>query len=235
MTVASPVHGPRDGSVHMTDPHDYEFQHLDAGLDPEEPRNSRGKLIALALAFVVAASVAYLVFRRQPAPAPAATAPVAVQSPEPPRSLGGEAEAMTLPPLDETDAVVRMLVGALSSHPVVAAWLATDGLIRGFTVAAVNIADGNSPGKQLKALRPSARFLVVDRKGMLFVDPRSYTRYGPSAAAVASIDPAGAAKLYATLKPRIEDAAGELGIQPGQFDRVLERAIIALLRTPIPR
>ena len=38
--------------------------------------------------------------------------------------------------------------------------------------------------------------------------------------------------MYATLKPRIEQAARDLGERPGTFDRTLERAIIVLLQTP---
>ena len=39
--------------------------------------------------------------------------------------------------------------------------------------------------------------------------------------------------MYATLKPRIQEAYGELGMPPASFDRALERAIVALLRVPI--
>ena len=67
--------------------------------------------------------------------------------------------------------------------------------------------------------------------GGAFVDPRSYDRYTTIADAVASIDAGGAARLYATLKPRIEDAHRDLGA-PDSFDRTLERAIVVLLGTP---
>jgi hypothetical protein len=50
---------------------------------------------------------------------------------------------------------------------------------------------------------------------------------------VASVDPVGAARLYATLKPRIEEAHRELGSAEVSFDTTLERAIVALLKTPI--
>ena len=40
-------------------------------------------------------------------------------------------------------------------------------------------------------------------------------------------------KLYATLKPRIEEAHRDLGGQNASFDRTLARAIVALLETPI--
>ena len=63
-------------------------------------------------------------------------------------------------------------------------------------------------------------------------DPRSYDRYVRIADAVASVDPRAAARVYATLKPRIEDANRDLGTQQ-PFDHTLERAIVALLATPV--
>ena len=74
----------------------------------------------------------------------------------------------------------------------------------------------------------------MSRDGSTVVDPRSYDRYARIADAVASVDPAGAARLYATLKPRIEDAQRDLG-SSDTFDHTLERAIVALLNTPVTR
>ena len=74
---------------------------------------------------------------------------------------------------------------------------------------------------------------MVERGGNPYLDPRSYDRYTAIADAIASVDPAGAARLYATLKPRIEEAHRELGSPDPSFDRTLERAIVALLDTPI--
>ena len=85
----------------------------------------------------------------------------------------------------------------------------------------------------LGTLRPASRFQVVQRADGLYIDPRSYERFDRVAAAAASIDPAGASRLYATLKPRIEEAYRELGAPDGTFDRALERAIVVLLKTPV--
>jgi hypothetical protein len=101
-------------------------------------------------------------------------------------------------------------------------------------VAVANIAEGVAPAKQLNALRPAAAFQVLERGEAFYIEPRSYDRYTRLADAVASVDPAGAAKLYATLKPRIEEAAAELGFPDRRFDQFLEQAIVALLRTPTP-
>jgi hypothetical protein len=203
---------------------------------PADPRRRRvGRWLALAGLIIVAGVAAYIVFgRRQPPAAPASepSRNVAV-SQRPVGPLGGDAEPIDLPPLDQSDAVVRELVARLSSHPAVAAWLTTDGLIRNFTVVVANIAEARTPAVHLRALRPQTGFAVVQRGSDLYIDPRSYERFDKVAAAAASIDPAGAARLYATLKPRIEDAYRDLGAPDGSFDRTLERAIVLLLKTPV--
>ena len=93
------------------------------------------------------------------------------------------APPILVPPLDESDAFVRELVKAISSHPLTAAWLATDGLIRNFTVVTVTIAEGKTPAGDLRVLRPSSSFSVVGRGADLVIDPRSYQRYDAVAAA----------------------------------------------------
>jgi hypothetical protein len=40
--------------------------------------------------------------------------------------------------------------------------------------------------------------------------------------------------LYTMLKPRIEEAYQELGVVDVTFDQTLERAIVVLLKTPLP-
>jgi DUF3014 family protein len=215
----------------MSEPEDYELRR-DYFEPPSEPPGwSIGWWIVALIVTVAAAAGIYITVGKRTVQAPPPPPPLAREQPA--RPLGGQPEPIALPPLDETDALVRTLVRALSNRPVVAAWLASDDLVRKFTVAVSNIAEGVSPGKQLSTLRPQAGFAVVEKDGKYYIDPRSYDRYGSVADAVGSIDPAGAAKLYATLKPRIEDAAGELGVSSGGFDKVLERAIVALLRTPI--
>jgi hypothetical protein len=113
----------------------------------------------------------------------------------------------------------------------VAAWLTTDGLIRNFAVVVENIANGQSPGVHLEMLRPTTPFSRSERGESLVIDPRSYDRYTGIADAAASIDPVGAARLYTTLKPRIEEAYRDLG-HDEPFDRALERAVVSLLMVP---
>jgi DUF3014 family protein len=222
----------------MDDLPDYELQ-TPPGESPQHPASAtpfNGLWIAAALLIAAAGAATYVAFVWRPhhTPATATIRTPAAPARQAPLSLGGKAEPMTLPPLDASDALVRTLVGALSQSPVITAWLTTNGLIRNFTVVTENIADGATPAKHLAVLRPSSSFGVVERNRSLYVDPRSYDRYTAIADAIASVDATAAANLYATLKPRIEEANRDLGFPDQSFDRTLERAIVVMLDTPIP-
>lgn len=202
--------------------------------DLPPPRRRLGLWLVVAGLIVATAIAAYITFGGRLTSVPVTTAPQRVEAPQQPvQPLGGNAASIVLPPLDQTDPVVRDLVTQITSHPRVAAWLATQGLIRNFVVVVSIVAEGRTPAGQLRVLRPSSGFHVVERGGDLYIDPRSYERYEGFASAAASIDPAGAARLYATLKPRIEEAYRDLGVPDTPFDRTLERAIVLLLKTPI--
>jgi hypothetical protein len=217
----------------MADPADIELQREPQTLLP--PPRQPPPLTPLILgAVVLAAVVAAFVYLRQDAAAPASPAGAASTEAQvsPPAPLGVDVEPIELPPLDASDELVRQLVGALSSHPTIAAWLTTNGLIRNFTVVVENIAAGRTPAGHLRVLRPAQPFAIVEARGReVVIDPRSYRRYDNIAAAVASVDADGAAKLYSVLKPRIEDAHRELGLG-GSFDALLETAIVRLLEAP---
>jgi hypothetical protein len=155
-------------------------------------------------------------------------------SPKPEAAQAVPGDNIELPPLPETDPIVRQLVGQLSAHPKIAAWLASDQLIRNFAVIVVNIGDGRSPAQQLRTVRPTGAFIATESSTSARVDPRSYRRYDEYADAIGALDAQGTAKLYATLKPRLDDAYRELGYPEGDFDRAMERAIRELLKTPVP-
>jgi hypothetical protein len=217
----------------------------DLDLQRETPQNVDGnalldhrwKVPALlfAVLVMVVSAAAYIVYSgRRPTP-PAVAGPKSVAnltSVERPIALGGQPEEIAVPALDESDSVVRELVRKLSADPAVIAWLTSKSLIRTFTVVVVNIADGASPAKHLAVLRPASPFRTTKQQENYDVDPRSYDRYAALANAVASIDPPAAAKLYATLRPRIREAYRDLGLPDPSFDHTLERAIVALLKTP---
>lgn len=217
----------------MRDASDIELNRSEPPPPPPADRRSPVPWMAIAIALVAALGLGWYFFIDRGALAPASTEftetsvpPTAAQP------LGGDRDpSIDVPPLEQTDELVRRLVRELSSHPRAAAWLATNQLIRGFTVAVDNIAGGSVPSQALRALRPTGRFQVIETDTELRIDPRSYARYDGLADAVNSVDASGAAQLYTMLKPRIEEAYVELGTDV-PFDRTLERAIVSLLRAP---
>lgn len=204
-----------------------------APFDPTPPRRPRTWL-AVPVILAIGGVLWYFAFLRPPAEERVAPGPQRISTPSAgaPRASAEPGEEIVLPPLDESDAIVRDLVAKLSSHPRVAAWLTTDGLIRNFAVTVVNIADGRTPAQHLKKVAPSGAFQVRQDGHRIYLDPRSYARYDGHAEAVGALDAQGTARLHATLKPRIEEANRELGTG-ADFDAVFERAIVSLLRTPV--
>jgi hypothetical protein len=180
-------------------------------------------------------AVYFLAWRKTPtAPADMRTATEQAVAPAAPaRPLPEAGETIDLPPIDQTDAIVRELVSKLSSHPTIAAWLTTDQLIRNFTVVVDNISTGRTPSGHLGKIRPTGNFQVREDRNGLWIDPRSYARYDKYADAISGLDARGAARLYATLKPRIQDAYRELGHPDGNVDPAVERALVDLLKTPV--
>jgi hypothetical protein len=204
---------------------------LDKPPEPPPPPERRWGPVIVAALLLLALAATWSYLRKRSAldqAAVTATGPAVA-----PTGSAESAAKIDLPPLGESDALVRQLVGALSANPVLAAWLTTDQLIRNFTVSVMNVADGETPSGHLSVIRPDTRFRVRRQGGRTFIDPRSYSRFEGHAAAIASLDPAGTARLYATLKPRIEEAHRELAGADANFDRTLTAAIVELLRTPV--
>ena len=210
-----------------------------AGEDPPAPagndRNWRGWGVLAVALVVIAGLLAFLVTRPSTGPGAASTDPAVPGSASetPRRALGPEVEARDLPPLDLTDPLVRELVSALSSRPELAAWLATDGLIRNFVASVDAVANGVSPATHLRRLAPSRPFAAQPRGDHFVIDPQSYRRYDGIAETVASLDANGLARIYSTLRPRLQEAYVELGYPDAHFDSAVERAIGRLLDTPL--
>lgn len=210
------------------------------GSEPEPPEqepegSSRAPLWIAASLLVAAVVVGVVLFKRPAATPPAQPAAQANAAPqtEARDPLGPAVEPIDLPPLVLTDPLVRDLLGKLSASPALAAWLATDGLIRAVVVSVENVADGTSPAKHVRALAPRSAFRTLSEGSAITVDPRSFARYDGVANAAASVDPAGLARVYSILKPRLIEAYAELGHPQGDLDVAVERAIVHLLQTPV--
>ncbi len=166
--------------------------------------------------------------------------PEAVRIPQPPppeEELEAEAvaePAVPLPPLDESDSLVRGWTSRLSKHLELASWLVTDDLIRRFTAAVDNVAEGKSPYRHVDFLEPNRPFRVAERDGRLFTNPKSYARYDLAADVFVSLDTGASVRTYRRLKPLIDQAYRELGYADRPFDDALAQALRELLSAPIP-
>jgi hypothetical protein len=214
-----------------------DFNELSLTRDPAPlppPRQGPPLWPPIAIALLVAALGALWYFGSRdnapPATTPKGVGQTTVNLPRPPAEPG---EHLDLPPLDQSDAIVKTLVARLSSHPTVAAWLTTNGLIRNIAVSILNVAEGETPAKHLRSVRPTGPFAAKQSGGLTWIDPASYARYDGIAAAVEALDARGAARFYATVKPRLDEAYRDLGAADGDVDHATERAIVMLLRTPI--
>ena len=210
---------------------------LDKAREPVLPRQSRsfgplGIVVAITLVGVAVAVLLWFYLSKERGSSNVQIKSESVGAAKTDRPKALEGEEIPLPPLADTDPLVRQLVSRLSSHPKVMAWFATGQLIRNFTVVVLNIAEGQSPAPHLRAVPVAGTFIVDARSGAPVIDPRSYRRYDEYADAIAALDAEGTARLYATLKPRIREAAGELG-HPDDIDAVFEQAITELLKTPV--
>src|SRR5262245_16476941 len=149
----------------MSDMEDYEFQapqHRPALADDDSSYLQRLGLIGVAIAIIAIAT--YVFVNRRPTPAKA-PAPAAARAPATAKPASPEAERINLPALDDSDALVRQRIGILSSHPLVSAWLNTNGLIRNFVVVIDNLSHGMTPSRHLRVLRPGGTFRVMMRGG----------------------------------------------------------------------
>jgi hypothetical protein len=198
---------------------------------------SKGRKVwPLLLVVPLLGLVGYLLWnltRKEPARPVNVATDRAVASAQPPATTPQAGEEIDLPPLPETDAIVRRLVSALSNHPRAVAWLSSDQLLRNFAVVVQNIGSGTTPAQHLRMLRPTGDFIADESGDDARINPRSYRRYDEYADAIAALDAQAVARIYATLKPRIQDAYRELGYPDEDFDRALERAFSQLLRTPV--
>jgi hypothetical protein len=210
---------------------DFDDLKLDKSAAPPPPPQPRWIPIVAVAVLLFALVAIWLYFRSggdvaESTPSQTQGAPSAAREEAP---TSGE----VLPPLDESDAMVRDLVRALSEHPLIASLLTTDQLIRTFAVSIRNLSDGQTPAPHLHAIPPGSPLLVQREGGQMAIDPRSYARFDRHAAAIDSIDPAGAAQLYNRLKPRLEEAYREQAGPSANFDQAFERAVVQVLRTPV--
>jgi hypothetical protein len=217
-------------SLTRPDPADLPLRPQSELRGPVPPPSTPSRWIILGAAAVIAASAVgwWWLSRAQPIaapPPPTTTTDVTLPSARPKR------QPIDLPPLDESDQVLRRLVAALSANPLLARLLATSGLARAATLTVVQIGQGRTPALPLAAVRPSTRLAILGSGGGR-IDPQSFHRWDSATNALVSVRPDDLAQVYVDVKPLIDQAYRDLGYQDGDFDQAIVRAVSVLRETP---
>ncbi|HEY6912655.1 MAG TPA: DUF3014 domain-containing protein [Myxococcales bacterium] len=159
-------------------------------------------------------------------PAPVAAAPAVAASPAP-------ATDVALPPAAESDATLREALSALTPQALFRRWLQEDHLLDTLVVTTVNIAEDQSPARQLTFLKPHRRFTAARVGGELVISPRSEARYDAFASVIASLDAKRVASAYRTLHPLLESAYHALGYPDRPLDELVTRALQRIEDAPV--
>ncbi|MAM83495.1 MAG: DUF3014 domain-containing protein [Acidobacteriota bacterium] len=214
---------------------DFQFDPAPSPPPSGPPRWQYTAVVMGGVALLAAAIVAVYLMQRGPAETvPIEASPVVeVTPPVDVPEIVDDVEPIELPELDESDSFVRDLVSALSAHPTLVTWIATDDLLRTFVVVVENMAEGQTPARHLGNLSPREPFSVTGSRQRPVVNPQSYVRYDLIADAFDSVNVESAVQLYAQLEPLLDDAFRDLGHPGGGFRQTLARAVREILDTPI--
>ena len=184
-------------------------------------------IIAVVLLLVLGGGTWWML---RPTP-PGNASPKAVTSTEAPIDKPAP-PPVDLPPRDQMDGFIRPLLSALSSRPELARWLATDDLIGQLAAAIDQASAGGSPARDFKVVAPTGIFKTSGRGSNRTIDPASYGRYDGLVQTVTSIDASNVARIYKTIRPRLNEAYQGLGHPNGDIDKAVQQAIDVLLDTP---
>jgi hypothetical protein len=180
--------------------------------------------IVAAVVMVAAAVFAWVWKPSRPTSPAAATLP---QAEAPAAPADGPAPTVA-------DAEARASLESLSANAAFRRWLAAaDDIVRRWSTATTNVAEGASPRKALDLLAPKGPFAVESRGGKTVIAPATYARYDEVAAAVDSVDPAAFVRVYHALHPALEGAYRALGYPGGAFDAVAGHALSRLEAAPV--
>lgn len=106
-------------------------------------------------------------------------------------------------------------------------------IIRNMVVFIDNFSRGELVGNFSPLNKPSTKFSVTEKKGILVIDSKSFQRYDKYAQAINDIDVDNFVNLYSLLTPLIDEAYSEVGYPVGSFNITFDKAIDHVLETPI--
>lgn len=210
-------------------------------------RESSQFYIPVLLAIMVAAALTYYWMKinreappAEPGPAPAVVEPAArapeaplhpfprIESPEGP---GGE--LVELPPLDQSDAYLKLALADVLGSSAVAEMLAETELIHRI-VATVDSLPRDHVAERIRPLAGLTETFDVESRGEneFTISPDSYHRYDALVNLVSNADLSELVDVYARFYPLFQKAYVELGYPNAHFNDRLVAVIDHLLETP---
>jgi len=206
------------------------------------------KQVLLVLAIVVVGYVLWQSLQEQPAeviPEPVAVEEIVVAEPAlppaedipPPPVVAAPAETEAppppqLPPLEESDAMVREQLSAAGIGPELDKLQQQQNLIQQGTALIEGFSRGLVVRKLLPIDPPQGAFKVEQQGEQMIMSPASYARYDNYAEAIATLDSAALVDNFHTMRPLFEQAYGQLGLPAEDFDNAVIRVLDRILATP---
>jgi len=137
-----------------------------------------------------------------------------------------------LPPLEESDELVRDQLSAAGVGPMLSPQEEQEDLVQ----RSAALVDGFSRGVVLRKLLPvdppKAAFSALEEDGKMYMNPAGYSRYDSYSEAIDSLDTSALVSSFDTLRPLYEEAYGQLGLDPNDFDNAVIRMLDRVLATP---
>jgi hypothetical protein len=203
----------------------------------------RDKAIWWSAGIVIAGAIAVGVYYRYYSPMPATppqhqAAPPQAAAPAPaiqhpiPSSAEQQAQQTPLPPLDQSDPIVRDSLIGLLGKPAVAKFLVPHQVVRDLVVTVDNL-PRKKVAAELRPLQPTAGDTAVDTQGgATDLSQQNYQRYAELMDVVRTSDPKALAAVYFRLYPLFQQAYENLGYPGKYFNDRMVQAIDSLLATP---
>jgi hypothetical protein len=118
-----------------------------------------------------------------------------------------------------TDSIMSKLMS--NEHPINVSAAFIDGLGRGVILK-----------KLLPGDPPKQAFSVVEEDEVIYISPSSYQRYDSYTDTLTALDSRRLVSTFHALRPMYEQAFQYLGLDPGDFDNTIIRALDQVLATP---